>query len=247
MKTLKITALLMGIAGFTYAQQLTVKGESSLNTDFSHYKTFTWAKPDLTAQSDAGFEIYTIREDVVVPEGKSVKGNSDKMNRSKNNTATKASHNKKGGKNTPVTVYTYSYDVIIPSSDAMINSSITSSIEQELEGRGYRKDESNPDLIITYKVLEQKARFKGYNNDSPEIVQGKEVRQPQDTATYELLPGTLLINFIDVKTSKVVWNGFASGVSDKSITTSDEQKVKQAINLIFEKYKYRADGNTTGE
>jgi len=243
MKSMKITALLLGIAGLTYAQDITVQGESMVNTDFSKYKTYTWAKPDLTAQSE-GFEIYTVREDVVVPDSKPGKG---KMNKTDRGTAGKANHSKKDSKNTPVTVYSYSYDVIIPSSNALINSSITSSIEQELEGRGYRKDEVSADLLITYKVLEQKAHFKGYNNDNPEVVGGKEVRQPQDTATYELKPGTLMINLIDTKTSKVVWNGFASGVGDKSFITTDEMKAKEAVNLIFAKYKYRADGNQTGE
>jgi len=113
-------------------------------------------------------------------------------------------------------------------------------VEEALEGRGY-KNAVNPDLLVTYRVLEKKAQFKGYRNDSPTRVNTGEVRQPSDTVTYALEPGTLMIGLIDTKTSQLVWEGFASGLATDNMFTTDETKIKQAVNLIFDKFKYRAD------
>jgi hypothetical protein len=73
------------------------------------------------------------------------------------------------------------------------------------------------------------------------MTNGKEIRQPQDTVTYAIKPGTLLITLIDAKTSSVVWEGFASGIVQRDELISDKIKVKEAVNLIFKKYEWRAD------
>jgi len=230
MKSFAIAAILLGAVGLASAQTVQVKGESKLNTDFSKYKTFGWAKEDKTPQNEQGFDVYTYQEWVEVPSDKNKSGKSKSSSMKQDKRSSQKPE-----------VYAYSYNVIIPSSNAAINTTVTSSIEEALEGRGY-KNATNPDLIVTYRVLERKAQFKGYKNDSPtKINSGDEIRQPSDTVTYALEPGTLMIAFIDSKTSQLVWEGFASGLATDNAFTTDEAKVKQAVNLIFEKFKYRAD------
>ena len=229
MKSLSI-ALLLGAVGLASAQTVQVQGESKLNTDFSKYKTFGWAKEDKTPQSEQGFDVYTYQELVEVPANKNSRG--------KNKSVTEKKQDKRSSQKPEV--YAYSYNVIIPSSDAALNTTITSSIEDALEGRGYR-NAVNPDLLVTYRVLERKAQFRGYKDDTPTRINSGEIREPSDTVTYALEPGTLMVALIDTKTSQLVWEGFASGLTNDSEFTTDETKVKQAINLIFEKYKYRAD------
>ncbi len=68
-----------------------------------------------------------------------------------------------------------------------------------------------------------------------------EFRQPKDTISYNVKPGTILVSLIDAKTSEVVWEGFASGVANNHDIINDEMKIKQAINLIFTKYEWRGD------
>jgi len=231
MKSIKITALLLSCAAFAYAQDVTVKGNSKLNVDFSKYKTFSWAKTDETGLRNGDYEIYSYAEEISPSESK--------MDRNKKTTSRTGQKNINRPQRPEK--YYYSYNVIIPAADASTNTAIQRSITEEMEGRGYHKAEGYGDLIITYKVIDRRSKIRGYNNDAPEVVSGEQVRQPQDTATYWLEPGSLMINLIDNKTSQVVWDGFATGLSNGDAFITDPVKVKEAIHLIFEQFKYRAD------
>lgn len=229
MKSLKIAALFLCGSALVHAQDVTVKGNSKLNVDFSKYKSFSWAKTDETGLRNGDYEIYSYAEEVAPADTRDTRkpgARTSRMNKS----------NRPAGEK-----YYYSYNVIIPAADASTNTAIQRSIAQELEGRGYHKAEGYGDLIVTYKVLDRRSKIKGYNNDYPETVSGEQVRQPQDTATYFLEPGSLMISLIDNKTSQVVWDGFASGLNNGDAFVTDPVKVKEAIHLIFEQFKYRAD------
>lgn len=224
MKTLKLAAFLLLITGFAHAQDVVVKGNTKLNTDFSKYKTFSWTKIDETVQPEGGYYIYTYSEQYVAP----------KTGAKKTTTVTKTAR-------VQGQPYGYSYDVIIPASQLVVNEAIKTSIKDELEARGYRSNPSRPDLLISYRVLERQARMKGYVNDVPTMVGSTEVRQPSDTTTHTLESGTLLISLIDTKTHEVVWDGFASGLVRDNAFITEEAKIKEAVHLIMEEFKYRGD------
>jgi len=229
MKALKITLLLLITATFTQAQDVLVKGNTKLNTDFSKYKTFTWAKLDETVQPEAGYYIYTYTEEHALP----VK---QQKTTTKNGKTVKTTTTV-----TTTTPYTYSYNVIIPSSNALVNTAVRSALQDELEARGYRQNDAGADLLVSYRVLERRAKIKGYINDTPTLVGSTEVRQPSDTTTHILEPGTLLISLIDIKTSEVLWDGFASGLIRDNLFITDETRIKEAVHLIMEEFKYRGD------
>jgi hypothetical protein len=225
MKTLIMVMMLAGTACLLNAQDVTVRGKTKVNTDFSKYKTFAWAESDLTAQAEGGYDIYTYTEEVELKKPKKA--------RSKKEAKTKA--------NAKPERYIYSYNVIIPSSVASVNDAVKHSISDELESRGYRESQSSPDLLVTYRVLERQARMKGYLNDDPTMVGSTEVRQPSDTTTYTLEPGTLLISLIDSKSGEVVWDGFASGLSENNAFITNDSKIKESVHLVMEKFEYRGD------
>jgi hypothetical protein len=225
MKSIKIAALFLCSSAIAFAQDITVKGTSKLNIDFTKYKTYSWALTDETVQNEEGYEIYSYAEEVPVTKtGK-------KTPAKKDGSKTKSTGDR----------YVYSYSVIIPASNPGTNTTIQKSITEELEGRGYHKNQTAPDLLVSYKVLERKAKLRGYKNDDPTVVGATEVRQPEDTVTYSLEPGTLIISLIDSKTSQGVWDGFASGLIKDNTFTPDPVKIKEAVHLIFDEYKYRAD------
>lgn len=228
MKALKIAALLLLTAGFVQAQDVVVKGNTKVNTDFMKYKTFAWAQMDETAQPESGYYIYTYTEQQAQPVTRTTKTKKD----TKTTTTT----------TTTVAPYVYSYNVIIPSANGMINSAIQVAVSEELVARGYRENAARPDLIVAYRVLERRAKMKGYINDVPTMVTGgKEVRTPSDTTTHTLEPGTLIISLIDSKTSEVVWDGFASGLVRDNAFITEETKIKEAVHLIMNEFKYRGD------
>lgn len=195
-------------------------GNSRTNVDFSKYKTFTWAQSDLTAVGPNGYDIYYYEMEPVNKPQKKAKNKSAKQ------------------VNVP---YIYSYSVIIPAKDDNANTAIQDAISNELEGRGYREDEGSGDLIVAYQVLDRKAQLHGYTNDDPTVVGNEQVRQPSDTATFSLEPGTLIVSLVDAETSQMVWTGFNPGMNDNDAFVTDEVKLKEAVHDIFDKFKYTAD------
>ncbi|HTJ49866.1 MAG TPA: DUF4136 domain-containing protein [Cyclobacteriaceae bacterium] len=220
MKTLRNTLLFLLLsAGYTYAQNIIVQGEKKLNIDLAKYKTFGWMDSD---KQNPHLIEYRYDEVYPVTEQKRVKGKTDVR-----------SHQKE------VVVYSYSY--VVPSSDSTINRTILQATKAELEGRGYKKDDVNPDLLIAYRIYDSSTKIKGYNTEPTVLSDGSEIRQPKDTVSYTLKPGSIMISLIDTKTSDVVWEGFASGITKGNGTINDKAKIKEAINLIFKKYEWRGD------
>jgi hypothetical protein len=230
MKALRIAALMLLTAVFVQAQDVLVKGNTKVNVDFTKYKTFAWAQMDETAQPEGGYYIYTYTEERAVP--------GTTTSRTKKTGSTKMTTTT----TTRTSPYVYSYNVIIPSTNVAVNAAIKGSLEEELQARGYRQNDARPDLLVAYRVLEREAKMKGYINDVPTMVTGgKEVRTPGDTTTHTLLPGTLIISLIDTKTSEVVWDGFASGLVRDNAFITEETKIKEAVHLVMEEFKYRGD------
>jgi hypothetical protein len=211
---------------FAWAQEKAV-GNSKLNTDFSKYKSFTWAQSDATVAGPEGYDIYYYEFEQDGQPNKKM----DKTKRVKQDEARREKQ----------PAYIYSYSLIIPAKDINVNNVIKDAISNELEGRGYRETPENGDLLVVYQVLEHRASLHGFKNDYPATARGREVRQPSDTTTFALEPGTLIVNLIDANTSEAVWSGFSSGMIDNNAFITDEVQLKEAVHSIFEKFRYTAD------
>ncbi len=113
---------------------------------------------------------------------------------------------------------------------------IKDAIQYELDSRGYVMNRSNPDMLISYSVLEQPASLRtteGYVT----LSSGEKVRTEDNVSYTDVKPGTLIINFIDTKSNKQVWQGFASGILQAD-QMRDESKVRQGVSKIFSEFKY---------
>jgi hypothetical protein len=219
MKTLSIICFALVTTVSAWAQQAV--GNSQVNTDFGKYKSFTWAqKSDVIEVGPNGYDIYYYESEPVYKEEKKAKNKSAKRTK---------------------TPYVYSYSVIIPARDETANSVIQDAISNEMEGRGYAESSSGGDLIVSYQVLDQKAQLHGYNNDDPTVAGGQQVRTPQDTATFVLQPGSLIVSLIDAKTSQMVWNGFTRNLSENNAFITDEVKLKEAVHNIFQEFRYSSN------
>jgi hypothetical protein len=207
----------MGVATASAQQAV---GNSKVNTDFSQYHTFTWAKSDPTLVGANGYDIYYYEFEPANKLDK-VKQAADKTNNQE--------------------PYIYSYSVIIPATNEEADAIIKDAITNELEGRGYRADANSGDLIVAYQVLERKAQLHGYRNDDMKTVSGgQQVREPEDTATFALEPGTLIISLIDKKTSQMVWDGFSRNMNKNDAFITDEVELRKAVHNIFNEFKYSA-------
>ncbi len=124
--------------------------------------------------------------------------------------------------------------------DLELKQRIRDAVKSELEGRGYKYQRRAPDLIVNFRVFEKPTTIKGYTGYGTTYF-GKELRDPEDQKTFDVKAGSIIVNLIDVKTGQAVWRGLASGITSDNGFDRDQNKIKQAVNLIFEKYAYRAD------
>lgn len=166
----------------TSAQNVTIDADKKLNTDFSKYKTYTWAS-QVDNKLDPGFYFLN---------------------------------------------------------DLELKDRIRQAVAFEMDGRGYKFQRDSPDLIVNFRVFDKPAKIEGYDGYGTTYF-GNELREPEDMKTIDAKAGSIIVNLIDRKTGQSVWRGLASGLTNENGFDRDHNKIKEAMNLIFEKYEYRAD------
>lgn len=183
----KTSSNMAGSNKATSSQTVVVDAEKKLNTDFSMYKTYTWAS-QVDNKLDPGFYFLN---------------------------------------------------------DIELKDRIRQAVSYELDGRGYTFQRESPDLIVNFRVFDKPAKIEGYTGYGTTYF-GNEVREPEDQKTFDIKAGSVIVNMIDRKTGQVVWRGLASGLTNENGFDRTHNKIKEAVNLIFSKYEYRAD-NLTGK
>lgn len=97
-----------------------------------------------------------------------------------------------------------------------------------------------PDLIVNFRVFESPTTLKGSEGYGKSYWGGAKYREISDTTSYDVKAGTLLISFVDRKLSKVVWQGFASGLIDNDKFIKEKGTIREAVNMIIDEYDQRA-------
>jgi hypothetical protein len=124
--------------------------------------------------------------------------------------------------------------------DLMLKADIRDAVHAELEGRGYRMDDSNPDLLVNFRVFDKAGTIRGVEGYGSRYWGENEIsfkNSPVDEIKVDA--GTLIISLLDKKEGRLVWQGFASGLIDSKELVKDEGKIREAVNLIFEDYGNR--------
>jgi hypothetical protein len=188
MKTVAIfsaTVAMLLFSSFAHAQNVSVDADRKLNTDFSKYKTYTWAS-QVDNDLDPGFYFLN---------------------------------------------------------DLVLKKRIRDAVRFAMDGRGYKFTRQSPDLMVNFRVFDKPTTIKGFSGYGTTYFGTGETRGPEDATTFDVKAGSLIVNLIDVKTGQVVWRGLASGLTNTNGFDRDENKVKQAVNLVFNEYNQRADNN----
>lgn len=183
MKRFLLVAALCLTVSFVRAQDVTIDSETKPNTDFSKFKTYTWAS-QVDSQSDQGQYFLN---------------------------------------------------------DLTLKKQIKDAVSYAMDGRGYQLTRQNPDLIVNFRVFDKPTTIKGYTGSNSGYFNANEVQGLGDEQDIQVKEGTILVNIIDTKTSQAVWRGLASGLTSDNAFNRQESKVREAVNLIFNKYAYRAD------
>ena len=120
-----------------------------------------------------------------------------------------------------------------------VYSKIKNAIAFELNAKGFKHSQSNPQILVLFRVTERPGKLKTFNGYEM-IDNGLDsVRTPQDTQTVDIDAGTLIINLLDAKSGVVAWQGYASGIL-KPDMINNNTKVREAVASIFQKFDFRA-------
>lgn len=113
--------------------------------------------------------------------------------------------------------------------DTLNEGRIRAAMESQLIANGFRTESDKPDFVIAYYVTtKNKLNVQDYSYGPPRWFGSRDIRVNQYSE------GTLMVDFIDVKTNQVIWRGRASGTLelknvDKKINKSAEKLVKQFV------------------
>lgn len=140
----------------------------------------------------------------------------------------------------------------------LMKMAVKQEVRQEMEALGYVYKEDDADLLLNFRVFEEPVQITGFvDNVADENYWGPneikmeanglepsaEVREPGDARTYNLDKGSIFVQMVDTKKSALIWQGYASGiVENASILDDDEQKIAEAVEMIFEEYNFEAAG-----
>ncbi|QMW03483.1 DUF4136 domain-containing protein [Spirosoma foliorum] len=113
-------------------------------------------------------------------------------------------------------------------------------VANAMDGRGYTFNRQSPDLIVNFRVLDQPTTLKGYT-EGTSYFNTNDVQSLGKEKDIVVQAGTILVNLVDAKTDEAIWQGIASGLITANNRDHQEGKIREAINLIFNKYPYRAD------
>jgi hypothetical protein len=113
--------------------------------------------------------------------------------------------------------------------DTLNDGRIRTGLESNLRANGFTMATEQPDFVIAYYVTtKNKLSVQDYGYGPPRWFGSRDIRVNQYSE------GTLMVDFIDVRTNQVIWRGRASGTLemkgvDKKISKSTEKLVKQFV------------------
>ena len=125
--------------------------------------------------------------------------------------------------------------------DLALKRQVRDAVGNAMDGRGYTLAPQSPDLIINVRVFDKPTTIKGYTGSSTDNITPGEIQSLGKETDINIQAGTILVNLVDTKTDQAVWQGLASGLTSTNGLDRQEGKIREAINLIFNKYPYRAD------
>lgn len=114
---------------------------------------------------------------------------------------------------------------------------IWNSIREEMKKKGYTENDRNPDIVVNaISVVNNKkylsANSSGYGYGGVFRPYGGTLSASGTVNAVQYKEGTLLIDILDGKTSKLVWEGTGSAEFEK-MPKDPEKVIKDAVNKIL--------------
>ena len=105
---------------------------------------------------------------------------------------------------------------------------ITDAVVQAMEAKGYRLDESNPELTVRY-LTDVKDRQQVRSNNSMSPYWWMYGPQNNNYSTYSYEEGRFIVNIYQNNGNRMIWQGWASGKLKAPNKREDRAEIMQGI------------------
>jgi hypothetical protein len=133
--------------------------------------------------------------------------------------------------------------------ESLVTQTLKSAVQREMETRGYRFSETQPDLLVNFNAkLAQQTRvsqtpapppmYYGYRRG----YYGGWGGYGYETQVDQYVEGTLNIDIVDAKRKQLAWEGVAVGRVTKKSQEDRQAAIRAAVTEIFAKYPFKAGG-----
>jgi hypothetical protein len=118
--------------------------------------------------------------------------------------------------------------------NTLVEGRVKRAVDEQLAAKGIRKTTEDPDMLVAFHTgVQDKVNVQswGYGYGWGWGPGGVNV------STVHYQEGSLILDFIDPKTNKLVWRGVATKVlPEKTTPEKSEKTIRQAVEKILEKY-----------
>ena len=130
----------------------------------------------------------------------------------------------------------------------ILTNKLKDSTRRELENRGLKYVDSNPELLVNFNVnvdnrtdVRSTPTAGGYYGYRAGMYHGW-AGYPQDVETVHYQEGTIGVDVVDATKKQLVWQGVAEGRITKAVAENPSGAVDKAITEIFAKYPQQPAG-----
>ncbi len=124
--------------------------------------------------------------------------------------------------------------------DMVFKGMVRDAVEHELATRGYTYQPTGGDLVVNFRSFDEPVEI-STNENLGSGYWGANESYAYNNQRVKLDKGSIMVQMIDRNKSEVVWQGYASGLTDGNVFNKNKDKVYVAVGQIFQGYNHRAD------
>jgi hypothetical protein len=115
-------------------------------------------------------------------------------------------------------------DPAYPSPD--VKKQIERSIKQEMISEGFKMDDKDADLLVSYIVFSKDGTLKGNYRDEDQLPNMQTVEE------YEVDRGTLFVSIADKESGEIVWQGFHKGAFSGKQQIQEDEAITAVVSIL---------------
>jgi len=138
-----------------------------------------------------------------------------------------------------------------PAADGRVNdiveNRVKAAVVDQLSAKGYKEASAAPDFLVTYRAqvtsssssnVSMGMSFGRSRSSGGSRSRGSSISVSTNTANVnQMREGTLVLNFLDGKTSDLIWQGSTTGAVEENLSPEDrDQRISAAVSRILQEF-----------